>query len=514
MAPNNNFRFQIILFTLVIIKFALSYASVHPAYEFQRDEYLYLDEANHLAWGFLEVPPALAIQAWITKALGNQWYWVRFWPALFGALTMWVIGLTIKRLQGSWFALTLAGVGFLASAYLRINILFQPNALEFLCWSIYFYLLISYMQAPKNKYLYLLGLFIGLGLLNKYSVIFFLAAAFPVIAISRYRPVFLKPAFYLALLIGLVVFLPNLIWQWQHQFPFFQHMQELKTTQLDLVKPTDFLKDQLLMSFPGAFIWLAGLLALFLAPWARPFRVIGWIYLGVIGIFLLLHGKSYYALGLYPVLLAFGGVAWERLVAVKWQLYLRPVLLLLPLFLMAPVVPLLLPVLSPEATARYCQKFKAIGILRWEDGQDHLLPQDYADMLGWEEMAALVRKAYAQIPAAEHNQTIIWCDNYGEAGAVNYYNAKYQLPRAHSTNASYALWSPPRVNPKIVILVSYEAPTDLIPHFKSAQIVGRLNNPLYRESETHVSILREPDQALLQRWNAEIIAERRKFGIE
>ncbi|RDC61528.1 glycosyltransferase family 39 protein [Adhaeribacter pallidiroseus] len=514
MAPNNNSRFQIILLILVLTKFALSYASVHPAYEFQRDEYLYLDEANHLAWGFLEVPPALSIQAWITKALGNHWYLVRFWPAIFGALTMWVIGLTVKRLQGSWFALALAGVGFLASAYLRINILFQPNALEFLCWTVYFYLLISYIQHPKNKYLYLLGFFVGVGLLNKYSVIFFLAAALPVIAISRYRFMFLKPAFYLALLIGTVVFLPNLIWQWQHQFPFFQHMQELKATQLDLVKPSDFLVDQLLLNLPAAFVWIAGLIALFLAQWTKPYRAIGWIYLVVIGIFLILHGKSYYALGLYPVLMAFGGITWERVLINKHLPYLRPLLLVLPSFLVAPLIPMLLPVLSPEATTRYCQKFKATGVLRWEDGQDHLLPQDYADMLGWEEMATLVRKAYAQIPAAERAETIIWCDNYGEAGAVNYYNAKYQLPRAHSTNASYSLWSPARVNPKIVILVSDEAPTDLLPHFKSAQIVGRLNNPLYRESETQVSILREPDQALLQYWNAEITAERRKFGIE
>ncbi|QNF33440.1 glycosyltransferase family 39 protein [Adhaeribacter swui] len=510
----NNSRFSVLLLVLVLIKFALSYVSVHPAYEFQRDEYLYLDEANHLAWGFLEVPPALALQAWLTKALGNHWYLVRFWPALFGALTMWVIGLTVKRLQGGWFALALAGIGFLASAYLRINILFQPNALEFLCWSVYFYLLISYLQQPKNKYLYLLGLFIGVGLLNKYSVIFFLAGALPIIALSRYRVVFLKPAFYLAIGLAFLIFLPNLIWQWQHKFPVWQHMQELKATQLDLVKPTDFLKDQLLMSFPGAFIWLAGLIALLLARWARPYAVVGLIYLAVIGIFLWLHGKSYYALGLYPVLLAFGGVVWERIVAMRWQLFLKPILLLIPLLLIAPAVPLLLPVLSPEATARYCQKFKATGILRWEDGQDHLLPQDYADMLGWEEMATLVRQAYAQIPVAERAETIIWCDNYGEAGAVNYYNAKYHLPRAHSTNASYSLWSPPRVNPKVVILVSDEAATDLMPHFKSTQIVGRLNNPLYRESETHVSILREPDQALLQRWNAEIIAERQKFGME
>ncbi|QMU27176.1 glycosyltransferase family 39 protein [Adhaeribacter radiodurans] len=506
--------FRPILLFLVIFKFTLAFFSVHPAYQLQRDEYLYLDEANHLAWGFVEVPPALAVQAWITKALGNYWFLVRFWPALFGAITMWVIGLTVKRLGGSSFALALVGIGFLASAYLRINILFQPNALEFLFWSVYLYLLICYIQQPKASYLYLLGVAIGLGLLNKYSVIFFLAGTCLALLLSPQRTIFRQKHFYGALLIAVIILLPNLIWQVQHNIPFWQHMQELKKTQLDLVKPKDFLLDQLLMNFPALFIWLAGLLALFFTKWARPYRLIGWIYLSVIAIFLLLHGKSYYALGLYPILLAFGGVAWEQLLTQKWQRQLKPVLLLLPLILVAPLVPLLLPILSPKATAQYCQKFKATGILRWEDGQDHLLPQDYADMLGWSEMARLVRKAYTTIPMAERAETIIWCDNYGEAGAVNFYNLPYNLPRAHSTSASYALWFPPLVNPKILILVSENAPTELQAHFKSVQIIGRLNNPLYRENNTHVSILRQPNATILQSWNAEITAEKQKFGVK
>ncbi|CAA9276098.1 MAG: hypothetical protein AVDCRST_MAG95-3033 [uncultured Adhaeribacter sp.] len=510
----NNRTFAALLLFLMALKFSLPFLLVHPAYQLQRDEYLYLDEANHLAWGFLEVPPAQAVQAWITKAMGNTWFWVKFWPALFGALNMAVIGLLVKRLGGNLFALALAGIGFLASAYLRINGLFQPNALEYLYWTVYFYLLICYLHQPQDKYLYALGLFVGLGLLNKYSVIFFLAGAFPVILISAQRRLFFRPAIYGALGIALLLFLPNLIWQFQHNIPFWQHMQELKKTQLDLVQPTDFLLDQLLMCFPAILIWLTGLGAALLAPWARPYRLIGWIYLAVLGVFLVLHGKSYYALGLYPVLLAFGGVAWERICATGWRVYLRPVLLFVPLLLVAPMVPLLVPVLSPEATAQYCRKFADTGILRWEDGQNHLLPQDYADMLGWADMAALVRKAYATLPPAERGQAIIWCDNYGEAGAVNYYNIPRGLPAAHSTGASYALWCPPTVNPRTVILVSYEAPTELLPHFKSAQLIGRINNPYAREKDTHVSILRQPDAFVLTRWNAEITTERRRFGVE
>lgn len=505
--------FGLLLLILILFKFAISFVLVHPAYHLQRDEYLYLDEGNHLAWGFLEVPPSLALQAWITKLTGNSWLMIRFWPALFGALTMWVIGLTVKRLGGGLFALALAGIGFLASAYLRINILFQPNALEYLYWSVYLYLLVGYSQKPKASYLYALGLFVGLGLLNKYSVIFFLAGAFPALLLTPQRKMLWQRGFYLSMGMALLIVLPNLIWQLNHNIPFWQHMQELKEKQLDLVKPIDFLLDQLIMNLPAAIIWLAGLLALFLADWARPYRLIGWIYLFVIGLFLVLHGKSYYALGLYPILLAFGGVTWEKLLANSWRFYVRPVLLLIPVILVAPVVPLLVPVLSPEATARYCQKFKAIGILRWEDGQDHALPQDYADMLGWSEIARLVREAYTSLPASERAQANIWCDNYGQAGAVNFYNQAFGLPRAHSTNASYALWCPPQITAKTIILVS-DNPSDLLPHFKSATIVGRITHPLAREKGTHVSILRQPDTALYQMWNNEITTERQRFNVK
>ena len=106
-----------------------------------------------------------------------------------------------------------------------------------------------------------------------------------------------------------------------------------------------------------------------------------------------------------------------------------------------PVMELVVPILNPRQVVEKEAKFKSIGLLRWEDGKDHALPQDFADMLGWKEMTEKTIKAYEQIPAAERSNTMILCDNYGEAGAINFYN-NGKLPPALSFGADYLTWFP------------------------------------------------------------------------
>ncbi len=130
-------RNTFILFGFIVAKFLLQYALISPAYDLQRDEYLHLDQANHLAWGYISVPPLTSWIAYIIKLLGNI-FWVKFFPALFGALTLLIVWKTIETLKGGLFALVAGSLAVLVSVILRINILFQPNSSDIFFWNLCF----------------------------------------------------------------------------------------------------------------------------------------------------------------------------------------------------------------------------------------------------------------------------------------------------------------------------------------------------------------------------------------
>src|SRR5690606_8730516 len=178
-----------------------------------------------------------------------------------------------------------------------------------------------------------------------------------------------------------------------------------------------------------------GLLALLRARPFQKYRFVFWSFAFTISIFIFLKAKGYYAIGLYPILLAFGAVYWEAILARGPKRRLRPVLLLLPIVIFVPIVKVAFPIFPPEEIAANNKAYKDFGLLRWEDGKDHELPQDFADMIGWKDMAQIVDKAYARIPNAEEN-TLVLCDNYGQAGAINFYTRHKNL-RAVSFSADY-----------------------------------------------------------------------------
>ena len=503
-------RYIILTVFFFLLKFGLQYLFLHPAFELQRDEYLYLDQANHLDWGFMEVPPIISILALLTKWLGNGIFWVKFWPALFGALTVLVMSKIVKALGGNLFALALASVSFVFSAYLRLNLLFQPNSLDVLIWTLLFYILIRYVKTNQGKYLLFFGLFTAIGFLNKYTVGFFVLGTVGALLFTPQRKIFLQKEFYYAALITAFLILPNIYWQYQHQFPFFQHMQELKRTQLEHVKLSDFLLDQVIMCLGAILVWPVGLGALIFTRWGKPYRLISFIFFLVLGLFIMFQGKSYYTLGLYPVLMAAGSVFWESVTQSGRQYWLRPLFLVLPVGLLIPVIPILFPILSPQSTATYALRFKELGILRWEDGQEHALPQDFADMLGWRELTEKVSLAYQQLPAEKRQHTIILCDNYGQAGAINYYGAN-ALPRALSEEASYLLWLPQSLAFRNVILVGDIPSAEDQQQFKKIRLIGKISNPYAREKGTSILVLEDASAFIVAKVNQRIARKKAKF---
>lgn len=441
-----------LLYFLALLKIIIPYLLQNPAYEPHRDEFLYLAEGHHLAFGFMEVPPMLSLFAWLTHLFGDGIFWVKLWPSLFGAATFIIAGKIVQSIGGKSFALILLFLPFIFGGFLRLFFLFQPNPPEIFFWTMIAYSLIRFIQTKENKWLYVFGVSVALGMLSKYSVAFFTISILLGLLFTKHNIIFVNKHFWFASGIAFLIFLPNLTWQYLNHFPVIVHMNELRQEQLQYISPVSFLSDQLLINLPCFFIWLTGL---FFCLFSKQYRFIGLAYLFVIILLLIGHGKSYYSLGVYPVLFAFGAVALEKFTAIKRK-YLRYAFIAFPVIIGIIFLPVALPILPPKQLADLYVKLHAekTGALKWEDLQNHPLPQDFSDMQGWEEMTQKVAKAYAMLNDAEKKDIFIFCNNYGMAGAINYYAPKYNLPQAYSDNASFLYWLPLNINIKNMILVT------------------------------------------------------------
>lgn len=499
---------NIILFIFILIKFVIQYFAIDSCYELHRDEYLHLDLGKHLAWGYTSVPPITGIISYIIKLLGNSVFWIKFFPALFGALIIVVVWKCVEELKGGLFALILASVSVTFSVLLRINTLYQPNSLDFLLWTLMFYAILKYINTENNKWLYISSLIFSVGFLNKYNIAFLLFGLLPAILVTNHKKIFRNKHLYFAIIISLILILPNLIWQYFNNFPIFYHLSRLRDTQLVNVNRLDFLTEQILFFVGSFFVIILAFISFFSYHPFRKYKVFFLCYIFTMTIFFLLRAKNYYTIGLYPIFLAFGAVYLEKLLESGWKKYLRPIVIVIPILLFIPTFQLMLPVLSPEEIIRKADMFKKFNLTRWEDGRVYNLPQDFSDMLGWRELANIVDSAFGLIE--DKNNTIIHCDNYGQAGAINFYS-KQKYTQAVSMSADYINWFPlDEVEINNVIMVKEIYDTDKNrdkekPLFEKITFIGEIKNENSREKGTRVYLLAGAKQSINKILREEIL---------
>ena len=288
----------------------------------------------------------------------------------------------------------------------------------------------------------------------------------------------------------------------------FHHLIILADTQLVNVNRFDFLLEQILFFLGSIFVLIAAFISFFRHEAFKKYLILFWTYVFAITIFTYLKAKGYYALGLYPVLLAFGSVYLEHLLQSGWQRYIRPVLIALPILLTLSFFQFILPVLSPQEIEQKAEQFKEMDLTRWEDGKVYLLPQDFADMIGWKELASIVDSAFANISDKEN--TIIHCDNYGQAGAINFYSEQ-KYTEAVSMNADYINWYPlDEMEIKNVILVKERWDKDKTRErekslFETVSFVGEIKNNYAREHGTRVYLLLGATQSINKILEEEIL---------
>lgn len=491
MQPKKNYLGQmktarpywIIILLLAIVKFILPFVLQSPVYELQRDEYLYYQQGQYFAFGYLENPPLLSWLGMISSWMGGSVFWIKFWPSLFGSLTLIVTCLIAVEFGGKRFAQFVAGLSIITGAFLRIHSLFQPNILDIFFWTISVYFIVRFINTGASKNIFYVALALAFGFLSKYSVVFLAISLVFTLLLTKKRAIFTKKKTYLAILTALLVILPNVWWQYDHNWPLIHHMKELQETQLQFLNPADFIKDQLLFLLPVVFVWIAGLVWLFKN---KQWRFLFFTYFLAIIFLLLGHGKSYYSLGIYPMLLAAGAVTLEKWSATKqWFRYAMPILIIV---ITLPFIPLLLPVWKPDKLAAFYKRngVDKTGLLKWEDQQDHSLPQDFADMLGWKELAEKSEKFYHSLPDTIKTKTIIYCRNYGQAGALKYYGKEERFKESIiiSDNGSFLLWIPGRLWFTNLFYVGRRMPDkddEVFQHFEKVTIIDSVTNKFSRQ---------------------------------
>jgi len=495
-----------ILLVFIFAKFVLQYSLVSPEYELHRDEFLHLDQAHHLAWGYLSVPP---VTSWISSVilfLGGTVFWIRFFPALFGALTILVCWKVIEELKGNLFALILGSTCLLFSVLLRLNILYHPNSLDVLSWTAFFYVVIKYINSENPKWFYIGAIVFAIGFLNKYNLVFLLIGLVPAILLSEQRKIFVRKDFYLAVLLGIMIISPNLLWQFNNNWPVFHHLKELADTQLVNVNRLDFIKEQLLYFFGSLIVILVSFYALLFYSPFKKYSFFFWSFCLILTVYTILRAKSYYAIGLYPVYISFGSVYFGDLLKSRLKIILQLVLLAIPILVIIPIFNIIFPVTSPEFIVKHPGPYRALGMLRWEDGREHPLPQDFADMLGWKELAQKIDVIYSNLP--DKSNTLILCDNYGQAGAFNFYTKTKDM-KAVSFNADYVNWfNPDRNIYNFIRVKSYEYRDNELkqtsPFFESSCKADSITNKFAREYGTTIFVFKNPNINVNQRLKEEI----------
>lgn len=499
----------ILIATLATLKLLLHFFT-NTNYGLHRDEYLYFDQGKHLAWGFYEVPPITPLIGKFAGMLGGSVFAIRLFPAIAGAIIIVLACKLVKDLGGKQWAIAFTGISLLLTTpLLASNTLFQPVTFNQLFWFLIAYKVVQIIRKQQKIDYYTLGVFMGVGILTKYSVLFYLVAILAGVLITKQRTLLFNRHFLSAVIMALVIATPNIFWQINHDLPVLQHMKELSESQLVHMNWGVFLRAQIIAHKGFTLMWIIGLIGLFTFDQLKSYRSLGFAFLFTLLIIGLLSGKSYYTLGAFLILFPFAGLTADHFL----KSFIAKIGLLLVMFLITlPFLPYALPILKIEKLKIYSKyladSYRIDYMLRWEDGKYYELPQDQADMFGWEEISQKVAKIYHSLPAEEQRNCMLYGGSYSHAGSLNYYRKKYKLPEAYSFNGSYTFWADESVKFDNQIVVD-DVKQENSPYFSEVILVDSVENPYARE-KGYIYQFKNPTTNVSEVWKR-IVLERRGY---
>jgi hypothetical protein len=451
-----------------------------------RDELYFVECSKHLAWGYVDQPPMIAVLLWIARHLfGESLFAIRILAVLGHAGVVLLTAALARKLGGSTFAQALAAVtAALAPIFLSVGHIMTMNIFEPLFWMgcVYVALLVI-VDGRSEKWWLVFGALAGLGLENKQSTLFFGTAFVVGMLATSERRHFARPWIWLGGVVAFLISLPNLAWQYAHQWPMLELLHNVERSGKNApVSPLSFFTGQAILMNPVTLpLWLAGILWLLSQ---RRFRFLGIAFVTLFVLFVAMKGKIYYLSPMMPLALAAGSVALSSTRAIRrWPLWTYTALIVVSA---AAILPLAIPILPVRTFIAY-QQHLPVGAPKTESHDMGPLPQLYADMFGWEEMTQAVARAYARLTPAERAKACIFGQNYGEAGAIDYFGPRYGLPHAISGHQNYFYWGPRGCDGSVMIVMT-DNRDRLEELFTSVEDAGEFDHPYAMPYERHAVV--------------------------
>ncbi len=514
----------------ILLGLALARLALHCAtngnYGFHRDELGVLDDARFLDWGYVSYPPFTPFVARLALLLfGPSLVGLRFFAVLAQSIGMVVAGLMARELGGRRWAQVVAALATaIAPMAVCMGTMFQYIAFDFLWWVLAAYFVIRLLHSENPRWWLALGAVFGLGMMTKYTMIFFIAGIVAAVLLTPARRDLKSPWLWAGTALSVVIFLPNLLWQAQHHFVSLDFLNLIHARDVEIGRTDGYFAQQFfvnanLFTLP---LWIAGLYFYFFAP-GKPttsvardsvelegtpsrghhqpssstesrstgatesrasggtsprvvagsdqrFRALGWMFVVPLLLFFIAKGRFYYMAPAYPMLFAAGAVFWENWLSRRRPRAVRAGRIATWSALGAGAVfsAILMMPLAPIHSAGWRLTSK--------------VHDNFREQIGWPQLAQTVAGIYAALPAAEKPHTAILVGNYGEAGAINLYGRPHGLPEVISGINTYWWRGYGAEPPEVVILVgSSRAAAERLA--RNIELAGHVTNPYGVQNE-------------------------------
>ncbi|MCC6489364.1 MAG: glycosyltransferase family 39 protein [Candidatus Hydrogenedentes bacterium] len=472
---------------------------VNRQYGFHGDELYFIVCGQRPAWGYVDHPPLVPMAAWLaTELMGVNLFALRFFPALVLGASCFLTGWLARRLGAGRYGEFLASLTFVCTPILlRLGAILNIPCFEVFFWLVAAHLLVSTCKYEQPRWWLAIGALCGVALLAKHTTLFLGTGLAVGLVLTQRRKDLLTPWPWAGALLAFAIFLPNLLWQYHHDWATLEFVRNLNASEMQQTGRVEFIAAQfILMNLFGAFVWVSGLFYFLKSVSGRPYRMLGWVFVTVFVILLAFKAKVYYLVPAYPMLMAGGAVLLERSLTrprLRWMRVALPVAIVAMSLVL---VPLMTPLGSLEWKERYIS-----SVLGFMAGDPSDLTFDFRYQMSRQEQLEVLRQVYDDLSEKDRQGCVILTDEYDTASMVNVLGRDPGLPQAISGNNSYFLWGPRGATGECVIVFGYDE--DLMRScFRDVSVAALAPCPWYKKFEKGrpVYLCRDPLAPFEELW--------------